>query len=225
MADPEARMAARRAALIATLRAEFATYPYWKDRPDEIEPALQAMGRVPRHRFVPRAERRHAYENRPLPIGHGQTISQPSIVAAMTALSRPGPQSRILEIGTGCGYQTAVLAELAGRVATVELIPELGMAAAELLGALGYRNVDFRIGDGWKGWPEHAPYDAILVAAAAPELPAALVEQLKPEGVLVLPVGPRHGDQQLELVRRGPDGAPQRRALFPVGFVPLVKPS
>jgi len=215
----------RRAALIRSLHAEFATLPYWKDHPEEIAPVLEAMGRVPRHRFVPPAERRHAYENRPLPIGHGQTISQPSIVAAMTGLARPGPESRILEIGTGCGYQTAVLAELGARVATVELIPELAAEAERRLRALGYRSIDFHVGDGWKGWPEHAPYDAILVAAAAAELPAALVGQLAPEGRLIIPIGPRHGPQTLELVMRGAAGEPRRRALFSVGFVPLVKPS
>ncbi|RME85036.1 MAG: protein-L-isoaspartate(D-aspartate) O-methyltransferase, partial [Caldilineae bacterium] len=150
--------------------------PHWTDILDKD--VLAAIERVPRHRFVPREYREYAYHDRPLSIGYGQTISQPYVVALMTELLGLTPQSKVLEIGTGSGYQTAILAELAAEVYSVEVIPELSQRAARTLRELGYQNVHLRVGDGWEGWPEHAPYDGIIVTAAAPDWPPRLVEQL-----------------------------------------------
>ncbi len=184
------------------------------------ERVLAALGRVPRHRFVPPHLVPHAYEDRPLPIGSGQTISQPYIVALSTEALALGPGDRVLEIGTGSGYQTAILAELAGEVHTVERLPELSAGARERLAALGYRNVHFRVGDGTVGWPEAAPFDAILVTAGAPRVPRKLLEQLGPGGRMVIPVGGRWS-QELTLVRREEEGFVHER-LCPCTFVPLV---
>lgn len=184
---------------------------------------LEAMRAVPRHAFVPDDMRPFAYENRPLPIGHGQTISQPYIVAVMTDLLHPAPGHRVLEIGTGCGYQAAVLSLLVARVYSVESVPELAGAAARRLKDLGYANVEVRHADGYRGWPEAAPFDAIVVTAAAPELPAALVDQLAPGGRLAIPIGPRGGEQDLVLIRKETDGSIDRRVVLPVAFVPLVR--
>jgi len=184
------------------------------------ERVLAALGRVPRHRFVPPHLVPHAYEDRPLPIGSGQTISQPYIVALSTEALALGPGDRVLEIGTGSGYQTAILAELAGEVHTVERLPELSAGARERLAALGYRNVHFRVGDGTLGWPEAAPFDAILVTAGAPRVPRKLLEQLGPGGRMVIPVGGRWS-QELTLVRREEEGFVHER-LCPCTFVPLI---
>lgn len=190
---------------------------------DELDPAVMAaLGRVPREIFVPEGRRAAAYVNAPLPIGHGQTISQPFIVALMTDMLALRPDSRVLEIGTGCGYQTAVLAEIAARVHTVEYVPELAAAAARRLESLGYTNIAYRTGDGRAGWPEQAPYDAIIVTAAAETPPPALVEQLAPGGRMAIPLGPRDEDQELCLLTKGSDGEVARRAILPVAFVPLV---
>ena len=180
-----------------------------------------AMLAVPRHDFVPTNQQRHAYENRPLPIGYGQTISQPYIVALMTELAQVSRGERVLEIGTGSGYQAAILAALGAKVHTIEIVPELGRIAAARLERQG-RNVETRIGDGYFGWPEAAPFGAILVTAAASHVPPPLVRQLSPGGRMVIPVGPPFVVQQLVLVAK--DGPRVRtRQLLPVSFVPLTR--
>jgi len=183
---------------------------------------MAAIGKVPRHEFVPAAQRNRAYTNRPLPIGYGQTISQPYIVALMSDLIKPQPEDRVLEIGTGSGYQAAILAELTGQVYSIEIIEALGKQAAERLPELGYDNVTVRIGDGYYGWEEHAPFDAIVVTAAASHVPPPLVAQLKPGGLMVIPVGSRFLTQQLVLIEKRPDGELITRQILPVKFVPLT---
>ena len=184
---------------------------------------MAALAKVPRELFVPAMERRFAFANGPLPIGHGQTISQPYIVALMTDLLEPRPDSVILEIGAGSGYQTAVLAELVHRVYSVEIIAALAAEAQARLRRLGYDNVFIRHGDGWQGWPEHAPYDGIIVTAAAPQLPPALLEQLKPGGRLVIPLGAAGDIQQLKVVSKRADGSVSQRDVLRVAFVPMTR--
>ena len=187
-----------------------------------IDPAvLDAIGKVPREQFVPEMERAAAYANQPLPIGHRQTISQPLIVALMTHHLKIERGSRILEIGTGSGYQTAVLAELADDIVTIESVPPLAETAKARLEGLGYRSITFIEGDGRKGAPDKAPFDRILVTAAARTLPEALVDQLAPGGRLVAPVG-AGGRQNLVLLTRAKSGELRRKVLFPVAFVPLT---
>lgn len=188
------------------------------------ERVLEAMRKTPRHLFVPEASLPIAYQNRPQPIGHGQTISQPTVVAIMTnALELRGPE-RVLEIGTGSGYQAAVLSRLAKQVYTIEIVAPLGEMAKTRLKQLGYANVEVRIGDGYAGWPEHAPFDRILITAAPPEIPKALVEQLAEGGILVAPVGEEWEPQ--ELVRwRKRGGKIEKETLAIVKFVPMVKGS
>jgi protein-L-isoaspartate(D-aspartate) O-methyltransferase len=183
---------------------------------------LRAMRACPRHRFVPEGLQRAAYDNRPLPIGEDQTISQPTIVGAMTEELRLTPSSRVLEIGTGSGYQAAVLAEITPHVFSVEIRPGLAARARKTLDALGYGTVATRTGDGYHGWPEEAPFDAILVTAAAPHVPPPLVRQLKPGGRLVLPVGPPFQRQDLVLVTKDEGGKVSTRSLYSVAFVPLT---
>jgi protein-L-isoaspartate(D-aspartate) O-methyltransferase len=184
---------------------------------------LAAMGRVPRHRFVPDALRFRAYADHPLPIGSGQTISQPYIVALMTQLAEVEPDDVVLEIGTGSGYQAAVLSEIVREVYTIEIVPELAEAAGALLRELGYGNVTAKTGDGYLGWKERAPFDAILVTAAAPQVPPPLVEQLAPGGILVIPVGPQSEVQSLLRIEKSADGTTSTREVLPVVFVPLVR--
>jgi protein-L-isoaspartate(D-aspartate) O-methyltransferase len=186
------------------------------------ERVMSAMMAVPRHEFVRPEDRGRAYQNSPLPIGHGQTISQPYIVAVMTDLAVPAPGCRALEVGTGSGYQAAVLAELCEEVYTLEIIEPLGEQARERLARLGYDNVTVRIGDGYYGWEEHAPFDVILVTAVASHVPPPLLRQLRPGGRMVLPVGGRFTTQQLVLVEKRPDGKVTTRQLLPVAFVPLT---
>ncbi len=182
---------------------------------------LEAMERVERHRFVPADYQHLAYEDSALPIGHCQSISQPYMVAAMTEALRLTPESRVLEIGTGSGYQTAVLAELVSKVFTIERLPELAQTAETILRSLGYENVEFRIGDGSKGWAERAPFDGILVTAAAADVPPALLEQLHEFGCLVIPVG-GPPDQDLYQIKRA-GNAYERRFITRCRFVPLVE--
>ena len=183
---------------------------------------LDAMGRVPRHLFVPANVAGKAYDNRPLPIGYGQTISQPYIVALMTDLLDIQPGDRVFELGTGSGYQAAVLAELGCDVWTMEIVEELGERAAEQLEATGYGQVRTRTGDAYYGWEEHAPFDAIVVTAAGDHIPPPLIQQLKPGARMVIPVGSSFLTQQLMLVEKLPDGAVRTRELLPVAFVPLT---
>ena len=182
---------------------------------------LEVMGRVPRHAFVPAAERLRAYEDGPLPIGHGQTISQPYIVAFMTEALDPQPTDRVLEIGTGSGYQAAVLAGLVAEVRSIELIEPLARRAETDLKRLGFTNVKVRCGDGYLGWPEAAPYDAIIVTCAPEEVPRALLAQLKAGGRMIIPVGSQWGSQELVLLRKTGAGL-EKRAVLPVRFVPMV---
>lgn len=187
------------------------------------EGVLRALTTVPRHRFVPVEQVGLAYADMPLPIGRGQTISQPFIVALMTELLEPDPQAVVLEIGTGSGYQTAVLASLVRQVYSVERIPELAEAAARRLRELGYTNVEVRTDDGGWGWEEQAPFDGIMVTAAAADVPPALVRQLKPGGRLVIPVGAQYRSQDLRVLRKDERGVVESRSVLPVVFVPLVR--
>ena len=183
---------------------------------------MDTMRKVPRHRFVPPNEIASAYRNRPLPIGRGQTISQPYIVALTTDLIEPQKHHRVLEIGTGSGYQAAVLAELVQRVYSIEIVESLAREASERLRTLGYANVEVRRGDGHAGWPEQAPFDGIVVTAAATHVPEALVAQLKPGGRMVIPVGGQHRTQDFLLLEKRPDGTLSRRVVLPVLFVPMT---
>jgi len=180
---------------------------------------LKAMREVPRHLFVPEALRAHAYEDRALPVGEHQTISQPYIVALMTELARVEPGKRLLEVGTGSGYQAAILAQIGARVYTVEIIPALARRARQTLDSLGYRNIEYRVGDGYRGWPEAAPFGAILVTAAPDHIPPALVNQLEVGGRLVIPVGT--SVQKLIVITRTADGV-RREEIIPVQFVPMT---
>jgi protein-L-isoaspartate(D-aspartate) O-methyltransferase len=181
---------------------------------------LKALLATPRHLFVPEALRRSAYEDRPLPIGHGQTISQPYIVASMTALLGLRSNHKVLEIGTGSGYQTAILARLAGRVYTIEIVEPLARQAAARLKEMGFGNVMARAGDGYQGWPEQAPFDRIILTAAPPEMPPALLKQLKNGGRLIAPIGREW--QELVVVDKDADGRLRQRNEYPVIFVPMV---
>jgi protein-L-isoaspartate(D-aspartate) O-methyltransferase len=191
-------------------------------RPAFSGPVMAALSKVPRHRFVPRDHERAAYENRPLPIGHGQTISQPYIVALMTDLMNVRPHHVVLEVGTGSGYQAAILAELAQTVCTIEIVEPLARQAAERLRALGYPQVRTRVGDGYYGWEDCGPFDSIIVTAAASQVPPPLLKQLKPGGRIVIPIGAPFLTQQLMLVDKQPDGTIVTRQVLPVRFVPLT---
>jgi protein-L-isoaspartate(D-aspartate) O-methyltransferase len=183
---------------------------------------LDAMRIVPRHRLVPSEQVDNAYDNRPLPIGQGQTISQPYIVALMTHLLAPKPGQVVLEVGTGSGYQAAVLSRLVRQVYTIEIVPQLAALAAGRLAKLGYTNIAVRRGDGYAGWPAHAPFDGIIVTAGAETIPAPLLAQLKPGGRMVIPLGPS-GEQELVLVTKGSDGRISREVVLPVRFVPFTR--
>jgi protein-L-isoaspartate(D-aspartate) O-methyltransferase len=187
------------------------------DRAKLDERIMTAMGEVPRHLFVPEQLAPYAYQDTPLPIGFDKTISQPFIVALMTDLLDPRPQETVLEVGTGLGYQTAILAELARKVWTIEIVEEFAALAEALLQELGYSDVSVRIGDGVRGWPEHAPYDKILVTAAAEQVPSALLDQLKPGGRLVMPLGPEEA-QRLAVIDKDAEGRTHVRRLLPVRF-------
>src|SRR5689334_4111905 len=214
--------AAQRSRMIAEVEAMYADTRSESGLAGMAPAVRAALGKVERHRFVPPGQQAMAYRNHPLPIGNGQTISQPYIVALSTDLLRPEPQDVVLEVGTGSGYQAAVLAQVVKQVYTIELVPDLGRGAAARLAELGYGNVEVRIGDGYAGWPEKAPFDGIIVTAAAPRVPPALVAQLKVGGRMVIPVGGEGWVQQLKVVTRRADGGTDERDIIPVRFVPLV---
>ncbi|WP_455234646.1 protein-L-isoaspartate(D-aspartate) O-methyltransferase [Thiogranum longum] len=191
---------------------------------DRLDPrVMSVMSKVPRDKFVPQELKLAAFDNGPLPIGHGQTISQPYIVALMTDLLELEPDHTVLEIGTGSGYQTAVLSLLCKQVYTVEVVSELSESAAALLRQLNYNNIETRIGNGYEGWSEHAPYDGIIVTAAATHIPRALIDQLKPGGRMVIPVGLPYSYQELMLVEKDAQGETRTRSILGVAFVPLVE--
>ncbi len=227
-------------ALVGTAPALYAQTDVWAEARDEMvrsqiasdrggrtpvtdTDVLRAMRAVPRHRFVPSNQTRRAYADSPLPIGYGQTISQPYIVALMTELLDVGAGDVVLEIGTGSGYQAAVLAEIVDSVYTIEIVPALAPGARHRLADLGYGGITVRAGDGYYGWPGHAPFDAIVVTAAASHIPPPLEEQLAPGGRMVIPVGPPLRVQSLMLVEKRSDGSITRRNLLPVRFVPLTR--
>ena len=194
-----------------------------------VEPAgvrnpavLAAMRKVPRHLFVPSDGQAEAYDDHPLPIGHEQTISQPSLVAYMTESLRVDRSARVLEIGTGSGYQAAILGELVREVYTIEIVRSLGDEAARRLKQMGYENIHVRVGDGYQGWPERAPFDAIIVTCAPESVPKPLVDQLKPGGRICIPVGPTLGPQELYLMTKRDDGMLERKSVLPVRFVPMT---
>ena len=214
----------RRKALVEEIANEVRETSAYLGKSALLDKVMDAIGTVPRHQFVPDRLHNEAYENHPLPIGHGQTISQPYIVALMTDLLQPHRGARILEIGTGSGYQAAVLAQLVAAVYSIEIIPELGASARQRLASLGYANVHVRIGDGYFGWPEVAPFDGILVTAAADHVPPSLLAQLKAGGRLIIPVGDRFTVQQLVVIHKLADGSIQSRNVLPVVFVPLTGP-
>jgi len=218
---PAQNRLAERAAMIETIKGHARSAPSAVEG-QGIDPAvLTTMGKVPRHLFVPDEQRSAAYGDRPLPIGYGQTISQPFIVALMTDLINVGLGDSVLEIGTGSGYQAAVLSPLAGKVYSIEIIPQLGERAAARLAELRYNNVEVKVGDGYYGWPARAPFDGIVVTAAASHIPPPLVEQLAKGGRMVVPVGGPFATQFLMLVEKRRDGSITTRQLLPVSFVPL----
>jgi protein-L-isoaspartate(D-aspartate) O-methyltransferase len=215
-------MPPERARMLAAINESVRDSASYTGRAQLSARVMSAMGSVPREEFVLPAYRHLAYDNTPLPIEAGQTISQPLIVALMTDLLDPQPSDVVLEVGTGSGYQAAVLAGLVKQVYSVEIIEELAVSAAAVLDRLGYDNVTVRAGDGYAGWPEHAPFDGIIVTAAADEIPPPLLAQLKPGGKLVIPVGAEHGYQELLLIETGEDGEIRERSVLPVRFVPLT---
>jgi len=221
--DAQDPRAAARAQMVAEIAAMARETGAETGRPRFGDAVMAAMRKVPRHRFVPAQHDSFAYDNRPLPIGEGQTISQPYIVALMTDLLDPKSTDTVLEVGTGSGYQAAVLAELVAKVYTIEIVESLGLRAKQILGELAYRNVEVRVGDGYGGWPAAAPFDAIIVTAAPAAVPQPLVDQLKPGGRMVIPVGGPSDVQQLLLVEKQPDGRTTTTRTLPVRFVPLTR--
>ena len=208
--------------LLRILDDEMFEHARWTGRSALSARVRHALASVPREKFVLPPDRALAYANRPLSIGHGQTISQPFIVALMTELLDSGPEQVCLEVGTGCGYQAAVLSHVFGSVHTLEIVPELAASARARLRALGYANVHVHCADGYAGWPDAAPYDAVIVTAAAPEVPRALLEQLVPGGRMAIPLGEPYAPQVLALVTHGPDGQAAVEEILPVAFVPMV---
>lgn len=208
--------------LLEEIRSEVRETRHYTGRPALAPQVMSAMREVARHEFIPLELQASAYANHPLPIGCGQTISQPYIVALMTDLIQPRPDDVVLEIGTGSGYQAAILSRLVKQVYSIEIVDALAQEADARLRRLGYDNVEVRLGNGRQGWPEHAPYDAILVTAAAAAIPAALVGQLRPGGSLVIPLGAEHAAQDLVLVTKDADGRVGQRRVLPVAFVPLT---
>jgi protein-L-isoaspartate(D-aspartate) O-methyltransferase len=225
-AEPTAgqdRHSAQRAHMVAEIAAIARETGDATGRPSFSHAVMTAMGKVPRHRFVPYHQEVFAYKNRALPIGEGQTISQPFLVALMTDLLDLKPGDTVLEVGTGSGYQAAVLAELVAKVYTIEIVEPLAKRAMKRLEGLGYRNVEVRIGDGYNGWSEAAPFDSIVVTAAPAEIPKPLIDQLKPGGQMVIPAGRSHDSQHLLVVAKEPDGTSTTKRTLPVSFVPLTR--
>ena len=218
----EADYVRARAAMVDTIRVHARVGGLFEPGA-HAEKILDVMARTPRHLFVPERYRSHAYRDGPAPIGHNQTISQPFIVAAMTQLAEVESDQTVLEVGTGSGYQAAILAQLARKVCTIEIVRPLGEAAAKLLKDLGHDNASVRIGDGYAGWPECGPFDAIIVTAALGHVPPPLIDQLKIGGRLVMPVGPTRGGQQLTFVKKTAAGKTETRAVGPVMFVPFTR--
>jgi protein-L-isoaspartate(D-aspartate) O-methyltransferase len=216
------KYAESRRAMVRSIEADVRETSSYLNKKNLDPRVMSVMGAVERHRFVPDNQLAWAYANQPLPIGHGQTISQPYIVALMTDLANVHPGDRVLEIGTGSGYQAAVLAEMGAEVYTIEIIDALAEEALERLAVLGYDHVKTRHGDGYYGWQEVAPFDAIVVTAASDHIPPPLIQQLKPGGVMVIPVGSRFLVQQLVLVAKDSTGAITTRQILPVRFVPLT---
>ena len=212
----------QRQALVEEIAADARRLVKYIDKDALSSNVMQVMATVPRHLFIPAEMRASAYDNRPLPIGYGQTISQPYIVALMTDLLQPRPDHKVLEIGTGSGYQAAVLSKLVKEVYSIEIIEPLGHTAKQTLNDLGYDNVSTRIADGYDGWPEHAPFDSIIVTAAISHIPPPLVKQLKNGGTMVIPVGTRFQTQQLTLVKKDHSGAITTKQILPVIFVPFT---
>ncbi len=222
MSSMAADFASQRQRMIDEIQDDVRLTSHQLGRTDLDERVLQTLAKVPRHAFVPIGQRDHAYENRPLPIGFGQTISQPYIVAIMTDLLGLEPDHVVFELGTGSGYQAAVLAQLSNHVYTMEIIKELGSRANQTLDRLGYANVTVRVGDGYDGWEERGPFDAIMVTAAGDHIPPSLIRQLKPGGRMIIPVGSRFFTQQLMLIEKSTDGSVRTQAVLPVRFVPLT---
>ncbi|HVT44608.1 MAG TPA: protein-L-isoaspartate(D-aspartate) O-methyltransferase [Thermoanaerobaculia bacterium] len=223
-ADPADPFAAARANMIRAIEADVRMTSREIGRKNLNPKVMQTMATVPRHLFVPAAAQRSAYENRPLAIGHGQTISQPYIVALMTDLLDVGPGDTVLEIGTGSGYQAAVLAKLVKKVYTIEIIEPLAVQATQRLRTLGYTNVEVRHADGYNGWKEAGPFAAIIVTAAASHIPPPLIQQLAPGGRMVIPVGSPFATQSLMFVQKTADGRIRTRQVLPVAFVPFTRP-
>jgi len=222
-AAAEDSYAQQRHALVRNIEKHVSQTSEYLGRTELSPRTIAALETTPRHEFVPESIRSLAYADRPLPIGHDQTISQPYIVAIMTDLLDLEPGCTVLDIGTGSGYQAAVLAELCDHVYTIEIVEPLGLEARARLARLGYDNVTVRVGDGFHGWPEHAPFDGIVVAAVADELPPPLLDQLKPGGRIIMPVGNVWGNQELVLGERLPDGSLAETEVLPVRFVPLTR--
>lgn len=220
-ANEEPHFAALRSQMVEAIR-DYAKLVHDAEGVPAVDgPVLEVMARVPRHLFVPVSLRSLAYQNRPLPVGQGQNIAQPYLIALMTSLARVHRGDVVYETGTGAGYHAAILAEIADRVYSVEVIDRLAIRAARILEELGYRNVETRIGDGYFGWPEKAPFDVIIVKEAINQIPPPLLKQLKPGGRLVAPVGPLHDSQYLTLVEKDADGALKFTSVLQVRFSPL----
>lgn len=220
-AEPAPDYKAQRRVLVKTIEAHARFLRAQTGLAPPTKKLLNIMGKVPRHLFVPKPLRPYAYLDRPLPIGHGQNIAQPYIVALMTDLARIGPNDVVFETGTGAGYHAAILSLLAKRVYSVEVIEPLARSAARRLARLGYRNVETRAGDGYFGWPEKGPYDVIIIKEAVDHIPPALLKQLKPGGRMVLPLGPLSRTQQLTLVEKSKDGRIKKTEILPVRFSPF----
>jgi protein-L-isoaspartate(D-aspartate) O-methyltransferase len=216
------KYASQRLLMIEEIASDASRLVRYIDKDSVSDRVMEAMASVPRHLFIPQEMRDEAYENRPLPIGYGQTISQPYIVALMTDLLQPQADHRVLEIGTGSGYQAAVLSGLVKEVYSIEIIEPLGLTAKRVLKKLGYDNVSTRIADGYDGWPEQAPFDSIIVTAGISHIPPPLVKQLKNGGTMVIPVGTRFQTQQLTLVKKDHSGAITTKQILPVIFVPFT---